>query len=296
MAVAEPPLSPQTPPWLLLSSHAVLPLLAMFAAAMSFSWASLRRPSLVPHAWYLTLGATGLAGGILILIPYEMTKVLSAPHVGLSNLYQVSIFTLLVTGTLALGFDRTGAPGKLLPFTTPILTAAAAFALWLTRVGAATPSELVPALQNAILPLHVAANFVGYGCFAIAAAAAAALLVRARADKLHRRSNLPPVAQLEVLAHRAVSLGFPVFSLAILLGSLWAYQAWGGYWSWDPKETWALIVWLIYAAYLHARPTWRGRPAFLAWWLLAGFGATLFCYIGVNMFLSGLHSYGTLAQ
>jgi ABC-type transport system involved in cytochrome c biogenesis permease subunit len=83
--------------------------------------------------------------------------------------------------------------------------------------------------------------------------------------------------------------------LAVLLGFVWAYQAWGGYWSWDPKETWALIVWLVYAAYLHVRLTKRPRLVVQAWWLLIGFMATLMCYIGVNMFLSGLHSYGSLA-
>jgi ABC-type transport system involved in cytochrome c biogenesis permease subunit len=85
-----------------------------------------------------------------------------------------------------------------------------------------------------------------------------------------------------------------VFSLAVVLGSAWAYEAWGGYWSWDPKETWALIVWLVYGGYLHARLThgWNGPR--LAWWAILGFGVTLFCYLGVNMLLSGLHSYGKL--
>jgi len=140
------------------------------------------------------------------------------------------------------------------------------------------------------------ANFIGYGCFAIGAAAGAAILVRAHKDSQNKPSRLPTTDKLEKLAYQSIVIGFPVFSVAILLGCIWAYQAWGGYWSWDPKETWALIVWLMYAAYLHARAGLRPRPVVLAWWLLAGFAATLFCYIGVNMFLSGLHSYGSLAS
>jgi len=89
-------------------------------------------------------------------------------------------------------------------------------------------------------------------------------------------------------------LGFAFFTLATILGALWAAEAWGGYWSWDPKETWALIVWLNYAAWLHMRLTkgWRGNP--MAIWAIVGLFVTLFAFLGVNMFLSGLHSYGEL--
>lgn len=296
MVVLQPQLSTNTPPQLLLSTHAVHPMAVMFWVAAILAFLALRKPKLAHAAWSLLLAATGLAAGLALTIPWETSRILASGHWGLSNLYEVSVLTLALTGTLALGFDKSTAPGRFLPFATPILAAAAAFTLWLTRIGASTPQELVPALQNNILPFHVIANFVGYGCFAIAAAAAAALLLRARADARGKPSAIPPVQTLEKLSYQAIVVGFPVFSLAILLGCIWAYQAWGGYWSWDPKETWALIVWLVYAAYLHARPTQRKRPTVLAWWLLVGFAATLVCYIGVNMFLSGLHSYGSLAS
>jgi cytochrome c-type biogenesis protein CcsB len=99
---------------------------------------------------------------------------------------------------------------------------------------------------------------------------------------------------LDDVMYKAISVGFAFFTVATILGALWAAEAWGGYWSWDPNETWALIVWLNYAAWLHMRlmSGLRGRAA--AWWALIGLVVTTFAFLGVNMFLSGLHSYGKL--
>jgi cytochrome c-type biogenesis protein CcsB len=106
--------------------------------------------------------------------------------------------------------------------------------------------------------------------------------------------RLPSEEVLDDVMYKAISAGFAFFTIATILGALWAAEAWGGYWSWDPKETWALIVWLNYAAWLHMRlmTGLRGRPA--AWWALVGLLVTTFAFLGVNMFLSGLHSYGKL--
>ena len=106
--------------------------------------------------------------------------------------------------------------------------------------------------------------------------------------------QLPPLATLDDVMYRAVSIGFAFFTVATILGALWAAEAWGSYWSWDPKETWALIVWLNYAAWLHMRLIKGLRGTVLAWWSLAGLLVTTFAFLGVNIFLSGLHSYGTL--
>jgi len=103
---------------------------------------------------------------------------------------------------------------------------------------------------------------------------------------------LPACKMLDDLIYRAIIWGFPFLTAGIITGAAWANYAWGTYWSWDPKETWSLIVWLVYAAFLHARVTrgWHGRRAAIL--SLVGFLATIFCYLGVNLVLSGLHSYG----
>ncbi|HEX2858883.1 MAG TPA: cytochrome c biogenesis protein CcsA [Alphaproteobacteria bacterium] len=274
----------------LLTQQLVPLLTALFVGAGVFGPFSLYRKSLFAITAFMVYAATGLAGGITLGIPYENFQVLEQGHWGMSNLYSVSVLTLFVIGTLSVVFDATSMPMRLIPFASPIMAAAALFSYWLHTLGASAPQELVPALQNAILPFHVLANFVGYGCFAVAAAVAVALLIKQKTNT----PRLPSVVSLEKTAYRLIAIGFPVFTLAVLLGCLWAQQAWGAYWQWDPKETWALIVWLVYAGYLHVRLTQKPSSSLLAWWLLAGFAATLCCYIGVNLFLSGLHSYGKL--
>ena len=107
-------------------------------------------------------------------------------------------------------------------------------------------------------------------------------------------ANLPSLEVLDGVMYKAITIGFAFFTIATILGAFWAAEAWGGYWSWDPKETWALIVWLNYAAWLHLRLMKGMRGTVAAWWALVGLAITTFAFLGVNMFLSGLHSYGTL--
>ena len=167
-------------------------------------------------------------------------------------------------------------------------------ALFLVGYAATLPSSiepLVPALDNPpLLTVHVAMAMIAYGVLAVSFAAAVGYLVQGRED---RYSWLPSHEVLDAVAYRSVVIGFPIFATMIILGSYWASIAWGRYWGWDPKETSALVTWLIYAVYLHLRnqPGWRGRPAALV--LVIGFGAVLFTYFG-NLFFSGLHSYSGL--
>ncbi len=155
---------------------------------------------------------------------------------------------------------------------------------------------LVPALQSDWLTAHVVTCFLGYAAFAVAFSLSLLYLLRARFGQDGGgffQEHLPPADLLDDYSYRIIAVGFPMLTLGIVTGAAWANEAWGTYWSWDPKETWSLIVWLIYAAYLHARLArgWQGRRA--AWLSILGFAATLFCYLGVNLFLSGLHSYAT---
>jgi cytochrome c-type biogenesis protein CcsB len=155
---------------------------------------------------------------------------------------------------------------------------------------------LVPALQSYWLHAHVITCFVGYAAFAISAGVAVMYLLKSRQEEAKISQGivglLPPCKTLDDLVYRAIIWGFPFLTAGIITGAAWANYAWGTYWSWDPKETWSLIVWLVYAVYLHARITrgWYGKRAAIL--SIVGFLATLMCYLGVNLVLSGLHSYG----
>jgi cytochrome c-type biogenesis protein CcsB len=167
-------------------------------------------------------------------------------------------------------------------------------ALFLVGYAATLPSTiepLVPALQNPpLITIHVAMAMISYGIFATSFGAAVAYLAQGPND---RYPWLPSHKVLDAVAYRAVIIGFPIFATLIILGSWWASIAWGRYWGWDPKETSALVTWLIYAVYLHARNQrgWAGRPAALI--LVIGFAAVVFTYEG-NLFFAGLHSYSGL--
>jgi cytochrome c-type biogenesis protein CcsB len=152
-------------------------------------------------------------------------------------------------------------------------------------------SQLVPALQNPpLLTIHVGMAVLSYGIFATSFAAGVAYLVQGRDDRF---AWLPSHKVLDEVAYRAVIIGFPIFATMIILGSWWASIAWSRYWGWDPKETAALVTWLIYAVYLHARNqrSWAGRPAALL--LVVGFGMVLVTYSG-SLWFSGLHAYSGL--
>lgn len=149
---------------------------------------------------------------------------------------------------------------------------------------------LVPALQNnLLLTIHVSLAIVAYAMVAVAFGSAVMYLIQSSQN--NRVAILPPADFLDAMGYRAVLIAFPFFFLMIVIGALWADIAWGRYWGWDPKETTSLVTWLIYAGYLHARAVagWRGKAT--ATLLIVGFVATMFTYFGVNLFLSGLHSY-----
>lgn len=155
-----------------------------------------------------------------------------------------------------------------------------------------TIRPLVPALQSNWLTAHVITCFLGYAAFAVSFGVSLLYILRQRLNSMGSLAKMLPSDELlDHLNYRAIATGFPFLSLGIITGAIWADMAWGTYWSWDPKETWSLITWLIYAAFLHARLSrgWRGkRTALLS---VVGFVATLFTYFGVNFLLSGLHSY-----
>ena len=240
------------------------------------------------------------AGGTALLLRWHESYMIDVEigHAPVSNLYEVFIILFMITAAVYLSFERRYQAKGMGAFVMLLVSAGVFFGVWLDSVGQADIKPLVPALQSYWMKIHVPMNFIGYGSFAVACGAGMAYLVRERLEMRGAKASLlavfPSLDQLDQLAYKAVAIGFPAFTLATILGAAWAAEAWGGYWSWDPKETWALIVWLVYGAYLHVRVShgWKGHA--LAWWTVAGFLVTVFCFIGVNMYLSGLHSYGRL--
>ena len=143
---------------------------------------------------------------------------------------------------------------------------------------------LLPALKSNWLTIHVSSYFIGYGCLAVSFICSLTYLFSIKKTSSSR-------SKLDNLSYRLISLAFPFLTLGLTTGAVWAKTAWGAYWSWDPKETWALITWLIYASYLHLRAVkhWQGNKA--AWVNMLGFFSVLFTFLGVNYLLPGLHSY-----
>ena len=152
--------------------------------------------------------------------------------------------------------------------------------------------ELMPALRSNWLAFHVSTAIISYGAFGVSFAVGIMFLLR---EKLKEGSywdqHIPSLQKLDQIGYRSVSLGLLFLTFTILTGAIWAERAWGSYWSWDPKETWSLVTWIIYAVYLHMRlrKGWKGKAA--AIFAVIGFICVIFTYIGVNTFLPGVHSY-----
>jgi cytochrome c-type biogenesis protein CcsB len=211
------------------------------------------------------------------------------------NLYEFSVaFTTAIVGAYL--FLARRYPVRALGF----LPLGVAVVLYLYSATLPNAVEtLVPALQNPpLLTIHVGFAMLSYGIFAMSFAAGVGYLVQekrlAGGGTVDRFAWLPSREVLDAVAYRAVIIGFPVFAIMIVLGSWWASIAWSSYWGWDPKETSALVTWLVYAVFLHLRNQkgWRGRPAAIV--LVVGFGMVLFTLFG-NLWFSGLHSYSGLS-
>lgn len=288
--------------FLISSQSAIMWMSALYVAATLTYFAAMLARSEFTGKVATALTWAGTAMGLVgLMVRWRESYLLGHDigHIPVSNLYEVFILFALVTSLLYLYYEgryRTRALGG---FVMLIVSAAIGFLLWYQFDRQANEIEaLVPALQSYWMKIHVPANFIGYGSFALAAMVGVAHLVKGRAMEHNPQgfiaSRLPALEMMDDLMYKSIALGFAFFTVATVLGAMWAAEAWGGYWSWDPKETWALIVWLNYAAWLHMRLTkgWRGKP--LAWWAVGGLLVTTFAFLGVNMFLSGLHSYGEL--
>ena len=241
------------------------------------------------------IGRSVLLAGFALHCATIVTRYVEAGYTPVTNLYEsVSFFAWTLVGIFFL-FDLRYRLSVLGAFVCPL-------ALVLMVVGSAAPKvakEINPILDSWWFPIHVTLAFSGNAVFTVAAVAGVMYLLQERMLKSKKFSGLyhrlPSLQTLDSINYKCLTFGFPLMTMGIISGAVWANSAWGGYWRWDPKETWALITWFLYAALLHGRLTtgWRGRKA--AIFAIIGFLCLLFTFFGVNLLLSGEHSFKALS-
>src|SRR6266704_467983 len=245
----------------------------------------------------ITIGRIGTTLGwfvVFMLFMSQLFRTIVEQHAPWSNLYEFSLsftFALLLCYLIfEVRFHERVRAWGLYVCLLALVTIGIAIFLGITYNMINGSQQLIPALQDQpILTVHVSMAIFAYALFSVSFGAA--LIVLIQNGEGQRFSWLPSAEAADELAYKAVIVGFPLLALTLILGAYWANYAWGHYWSWDPKETSALVTWLIYAIYLHARGIrgWHGKRA--AWLLTLGFAATLFTYYGVSFFVPSLHSY-----
>ncbi|TGG90806.1 MAG: c-type cytochrome biogenesis protein CcsB [Aphanocapsa feldmannii 277cV] len=284
--------------------------LLLLALPLAFWTLTTPRPPLRAVVRGLIATANALLASQLIL------RWLESGHFPVSNLYE-SLCFLSWGATLAQLLVERAAPSAWIPaLTTPLSLVSLGFASFALPDQLQTSSPLVPALRSSWLVMHVSVIMVSYAALMVGSLLALGVLLADRGQRVQLRGSsvgsgayrqaasagkgglaLAAVAfsqaeRLDNLSYRTITVGFMLLTVGIVSGAVWANEAWGSYWSWDPKETWALICWLFYAAYLHTRLNrgWQGRHSALL--ATGGLAVIIICYIGVNLLGVGLHSYG----
>jgi cytochrome c-type biogenesis protein CcsB len=262
------------------------------ACLYTFAWVFKK-----PAAGRLATGVAGvgLAGNTAgIIVRWVESYAMGIGHAPLSNLYESLIFFSGTIVLLYLVIEQKFKNRTIGAFATPLAFLALAYASLSPNISDRI-QPLLPALKSNWLIAHVMTCFVGYAAFAIAFGISIMYIFKQRdaggSNSLLER--LPDPGVLDELTHRLVTFGFLFLTAGIITGAVWANSAWGRYWGWDPKETWSLITWFVYATLLHARLMrgWHGKRIALI--SIFGFVAVMFTYFGVN-YLPGLHSYGSL--
>jgi len=242
-------------------------------------------------SWIAVLGMVGNISGIILrwIESYQM----GYGHAPLSNLYESLVFFAWAIVCIYLFIEYFYKNRAFGSFVIPLAFIAMAYASLSPNISDRI-QPLIPALKSNWLIAHVITCFLGYAGFAIAFGISLIYLFKQKEpeNKPSFLSHMPDSRTLDELTHKMIQFGFLFLTAGIITGAVWANSAWGRYWGWDPKETWSLITWFIYATLLHARLMrgWHGRR--IAFISVIGFLAVLFTYFGVNL-LPGLHSYGS---
>jgi cytochrome c-type biogenesis protein CcsB len=249
-------------------------------------------------------GRSDVAGGIgfsltvltwLVLLAGVVSRGLAAERVPWGNMYEFGCVAILAALTAYIVLVRVWS----IEWVGPIITGFGTVVLGASMLVYVPAGPLVPALHSYWLVIHVLGAIIAGSAFLVGAAASALFLVKSRAeantpeeDRSGFLWRIPSSAAIDQVAYRVHAFAFPIWTFAALIaGPIWAQYAWGRYWGWDPKEVWAFITWTVYAGYLHARATsgWKGKAAAIL--ALVGFATFVFNFVGVNLFVPGLHSY-----
>lgn len=264
--------------------------------------AAAARVSRWPSGAWMRTGFVLTCAGLLLHILAVLTRGLAEHRVPWGNMYEfIGAFTCMAVLVLVAAAVTYRAYYMGLFVLIPVV-----FALGIDLTWIYTPAgSLVPALQSYWIAIHVTAMIVAIGLFIFGAVVTTLYLLTERSQRRLAAGQsswsagiwdrLPRPVILDRLSYRSVLFGFPVWTFGVMAGAIWADHAWGRYWGWDPKETWSFITWVVYAMFLHARATagWRGRRA--GWIQLIAFGCLLFNVIGVNLWITGLHSYAGMS-
>jgi len=254
--------------------------LAGYLTALLFSAANL----FSRKGWFASVATVFLSAGVLAQTVYMAVRWFIAGRAPFSNMFES---TVLFTWAMVVVYLALRIRHRI-----PVLGAATALLAVVALAYASTfetkIQPLMPALRSNWLAFHVFTVFLGYGGFTVAALTGAGYLIASRNGS---KAQADITAALDAATAKTISFGFLFLTVGIISGAVWANSAWGTYWSWDPKETWSLITWFIYAVFLHCRfmRGWKGKRA--AWISIIGFASVIFTYYGVNFLLSGLHSY-----
>nr|NP_050913.1 cytochrome c biogenesis protein [Nephroselmis olivacea]NP_050934.1 cytochrome c biogenesis protein [Nephroselmis olivacea]AAD54884.1 protein involved in cytochrome c biogenesis [Nephroselmis olivacea]AAD54905.1 protein involved in cytochrome c biogenesis [Nephroselmis olivacea] len=248
-----------------------------------------RQPLARQSMW---IAHTSLAGLLLL-------RWVQSGHFPLSNLYESCLFLswAVTLGHFVVEKDASRAGFLDLGiFTAPMAFFVYAFATFSLPPTMQEAGPLVPALRSHWLMMHVTLMILSYAALLFGSVLSLAFLVITTGPRKNSEKLQSLASTFDTLSYRTLGIGFPLLTVGILSGAVWANEAWGSYWSWDPKETWALITWLIFAIYLHSRLTygWNGQKAALI--ASVGFFLIWICYLGVNLLGKGLHSYGWLTS
>jgi cytochrome c-type biogenesis protein CcsB len=270
---------------------------------MLWAWLQPLIPSLQQKTNVTTIGMWGVN---LLLAAVLLIRWITAGHFPLSNLYESLIFLAWAFTSIHLVCASFIQLPFLAAITAPVTLLTFTFATFSLPKEMQKASALVPALQSNWLMMHVSIMILSYAALLFGSLFALVFLLVPNTLKFQTAETIPSDIPRQVTSadlsklgqtldncsYRILGFGFPLLTMGILSGAVWANEAWGSYWSWDPKETWALITWIVFAIYLHARLTrgWIGtKPAIIA---ACGFVTVWVCYLGVNLLGSGLHSYG----